>query len=340
MNATPPPGWYPDNVGSGQRYWDGKKWTDHTVTSGVESSLGEASRLEAAPPGAPTGGAQKNWFLRHKVLSGVLAFVLILILAGAIGSGEQEDSTSDGADTSTRAGDDSGTEAEPASDPEPIDTDGDGASDGEDFRPKDPKIQTADDVDTDRDGVRDGDDFGPNDPKVQTRDDVDTDRDGVPDYKDAFPKDARYSKDTDGDGVADSEDAFPADANYSKDTDGDRVADSEDAFPGDSTRSEITLAMENALESAEGYLDYSAFSRLGLIGQLTSEYGEGYGVVDATWAVDQLNADWREQAVKSAKSYLEFSSFSRQGLIDQLSSDYGDRFTVEEATYAVNKIGL
>ena len=98
--------------------------------------------------------------------------------------------------------------------------------------------------------------------------------------------------------------------------------------------------MENALESAEGYLDYSAFSRLGLIDQLSSDYGEGFAVADATWAVDQTHADWKAQAVKSAKGYLDMSSYSRQGLIDQLSSPYGEQFTVEEATYAVNKIGL
>ncbi len=27
---TTPAGWYPDQSGRGQRYWDGKGWTDHT----------------------------------------------------------------------------------------------------------------------------------------------------------------------------------------------------------------------------------------------------------------------------------------------------------------------
>lgn len=98
--------------------------------------------------------------------------------------------------------------------------------------------------------------------------------------------------------------------------------------------------MENALSSAEDYLDLTAFSRLGLIDQLSSEYGSGYKIEDATWAVDQLRVDWNEQAVKSAKDYLDLTSFSRQGLIDQLSSPYGGQFTLEQATYAVNKIGL
>ena len=188
--------------------------------------------------------------------------------------------------------------------------------------------------------MNDGDDFLPNDAKVQTAMDVDTDEDGVPDPNDDFPEDPKFAKDTDGDGFADRLDDFPTDPKYHQDTDGDGVADSEDAFPSDPSRSEISLAMENALDSAQDYLDYSAFSRQGLIDQLSSKYGEGFKVEDATWAVDQLGADWKEQAVLSAKEYLAYDSFSRQGLIEQLSSQYGEKFTVEEATYAVDKIGL
>lgn len=27
--SPPPPGWYPDPGGQGQRYWDGRQWTQH-----------------------------------------------------------------------------------------------------------------------------------------------------------------------------------------------------------------------------------------------------------------------------------------------------------------------
>ena len=232
------------------------------------------------------------------------------------------------------------TKADESEQSEPVDTDGDGVNDDVDFKPDDPQVRTEDDIDTDKDGVPDYQDYRPADPKVKTRDDVDTDKDGVPDYKDDFPKNAKYSKDSDDDGVPDSLDAFPQDARYSKDADGDHVADSKDAFPRDPTRSKITLAMENALSAAQDYLDYSAFSRQGLIDQLSSDYGSGFSVADATWAVDQLHANWKEQAVRAAKDYLDYSSFSRQGLIDQLSSSYGSQFTREEATYAVNQVGL
>ena len=93
----------------------------------------------------------------------------------------------------------------------------------------------------------------------------------------------------------------------------------------------MTTAQRNAIESAESYLDFSAFSQSGLIGQL--EY-EGFSTADATFAVESLDADWNEQAAKSAASYLEFSSFSLSGLIGQLEYE---GFTPEQATYGANQ---
>jgi hypothetical protein len=100
-----------------------------------------------------------------------------------------------------------------------------------------------------------------------------------------------------------------------------------------------TVEQENALESAHSYLRFSGFSRLGLIEQLSSEYGEGYPLDVATWAVDTVGADWNAEAVESAKSYLEFSSFSRDGLFEQLTSEYGEQFTPDEANYALSQVG-
>lgn len=310
MSSTTPPGWYPTGEDGGLRYWDGRAWTEHTAP-------GHAPSVQMNPPEGGNNRSSRNWFLRHKVITGGLAFLAILTFAGVLGSGS--DDSSPGTSPSSAQADDATTTDAPSSPgteavPEPVDSDGDGTVD-------------ADDID-------------PTNPKVQTQDDIDTDKDGVPDFKDAFPQDPKFSKDTDGDGVADAEDAFPKNSEFSKDSDGDRVADSVDDFPRDPNRSKITLAMENALSSAEDYLDYSAFSRQGLIDQLSSDYGSGFKVEDATWAVDQLHADWNAQAVRAAKDYLDYTSFSRQGLIEQLSSSSGSQFTVAQATYAVNKLGL
>ena len=48
-----------------------------------------------------------------------------------------------------------------------------------------------------------------------------------------------------------------------------------------------TAGQENARRSAESYLEYSAFSRQGLIEQLSSEYGEGFTHAQAVYGVSQ-----------------------------------------------------
>ena len=95
-----------------------------------------------------------------------------------------------------------------------------------------------------------------------------------------------------------------------------------------------TVSQQQAVESAQGYLNYSYFSRSGLIDQL--EY-EGFSTADATYGVDAQNADWNAQAAGSAQDYLNYSYFSRSGLIDQLVYE---GFTLEQATYGVNAVGL
>jgi len=101
----------------------------------------------------------------------------------------------------------------------------------------------------------------------------------------------------------------------------------------------LTGPQKNAVRSAQSYLNFKGFSRDGLIGQLSSSFGDNYSVHDATVAVDSMSVDWNEQAIKAAKSYLRFSGFSCKGLINQLSSRAGDKFTVSQATYGAQKAG-
>jgi hypothetical protein len=101
------------------------------------------------------------------------------------------------------------------------------------------------------------------------------------------------------------------------------------------------VARRQAIESAQSYLDEgTGFSRAGLIGQLDSNYGEGFTVALATFAVDHVHVNWNQQAVDSAKGYLRMGGFSRDGLIQQLTSSYGESFTYAQAVYAVNRVGL
>jgi hypothetical protein len=106
------------------------------------------------------------------------------------------------------------------------------------------------------------------------------------------------------------------------------------------TKPAMTKSQEQAIGSAEQYLAYTAFSRKGLIHQLSSDAGEGFSVADATFAVDHVKVNWNEQAAKKAKEYLSYAHFSRQGLIHQLESDAGEGFTHRQAVYGVTKAGL
>jgi hypothetical protein len=94
-----------------------------------------------------------------------------------------------------------------------------------------------------------------------------------------------------------------------------------------------TLAQQNAIRKAQSYLEFSGFSRAGLIGQL--EY-EGYSTDDATFGADNAGADWNAEAAEKAASYLEFSSFSREGLYDQLAYE---EFTDAEIQFGLAAVG-
>jgi hypothetical protein len=103
---------------------------------------------------------------------------------------------------------------------------------------------------------------------------------------------------------------------------------------GSAEQSGETAGQQNARESAKSYLSTSAFSRMGLIEQLTFE---GYSKKDAAYAVKAISPNWNEQAAKAAKSYLDTSSFSRSGLIEQLVFE---GYTRAQAEYGVSKTGL
>ena len=101
---------------------------------------------------------------------------------------------------------------------------------------------------------------------------------------------------------------------------------------------EMTASQANAVEAAEGYIEFSAFSKKGLIQQLSSKAGDGYPKADAVFAVNHIDVDWSEQAVKAAESYIDFAPFSKKGLTEQLSSKAGDGYTKAEAVAAVNQL--
>ncbi len=97
--------------------------------------------------------------------------------------------------------------------------------------------------------------------------------------------------------------------------------------------SNMTVGQENALKKAKSYLDTMAFSKSGLVKQLEFE---GFSNEDATFAVENCGADWKEQAAKKAKSYMDLMAFSKDGLIEQLEFE---GFTTEEAEHGAASVG-
>ena len=83
----------------------------------------------------------------------------------------------------------------------------------------------------------------------------------------------------------------------------------------------VPFEYEQALKSAQNYVDTLHFSRQGLKQQLTSEYGSGFSEEAAEYALEHVDVDYKEEAVEAAQSYLDAMSISRQELKQQLKSE-------------------
>jgi type IV secretory pathway VirB10-like protein len=104
--------------------------------------------------------------------------------------------------------------------------------------------------------------------------------------------------------------------------------------PEESDEREETLEQANARATAEDYIEYSGFSKSGLIDQLEFE---GFSKKDAKYAVNHIDVDWMEQAERTATDYMDYSSFSRSGLIEQLEFE---GYTREQAEHGADSVGF
>lgn len=94
-------------------------------------------------------------------------------------------------------------------------------------------------------------------------------------------------------------------------------------------QAKTSLGKSNALRRALSYLDYTPFSKSGLIKQLKFE---GFSSSEAKYAVKNCGANWNKQSVSKAKQYLETTAFSKSGLIKQLKFE---GFTSKQAKHGV-----
>ena len=116
------------------------------------------------------------------------------------------------------------------------------------------------------------------------------------------------------------------------------VVENEDSVEEPKNEDNVPTAYKSALNKAKTYLDTMDMSKDGLYKQLTSEYGEQFSEEAGQYAIDNINANWKENALKKAQEYERMMHMSKDGLYKQLSSDYGDQFTQEQAQYAIDNI--
>lgn len=64
---------------------------------------------------------------------------------------------------------------------------------------------------------------------------------------------------------------------------------------------------------------------------------EGFSTKLATFGVEHISVNWKDQAAKKAESYLETQAFSKSGLIKQLKFE---GFSNDQATYGVEHVSV
>ena len=100
----------------------------------------------------------------------------------------------------------------------------------------------------------------------------------------------------------------------------------------------IPKEYKSALKKAKIYSDTAYMSKAALYRQLTSEFGEKFTSEAAQYAIDNVEADWKENALKKAKLYQETMAMSPNAIYNQLTSEFGEMFTAEEAQYAIDNL--
>lgn len=94
----------------------------------------------------------------------------------------------------------------------------------------------------------------------------------------------------------------------------------------------------SALIKGQEYADRMYMSKKAIYDQLTSDYGEKFSPEAATYAINNIKANWNKNALQKAKDYQEEQNMSPDAIYDQLTSDYGEQFTPEEANYAIQHL--
>lgn len=104
------------------------------------------------------------------------------------------------------------------------------------------------------------------------------------------------------------------------------------------TEENIPKEYQSALKKAHVYANEMHMSKASLYDQLVSEYGENFSEEAAQYAVDNVEADWKENALQKAILYQDEMAMSPNAIYEQLISEHGEQFTEEEAQYAIDNL--
>lgn len=304
------PGWYPDvNAPGTVRYYDGNRWTEHTQAAAVPAAPGAAATMVlAAAPGAGGELPPSGWWARRKWWHWLLIVIGGLVVLGMIINGINGGRDDDEPAPAANEGRDSSVvedeDAPAAVEVTVPETTG--------LTAKEAEALIA------NEGLE---------VEFSAEEGVVLDRDN---WVVLSTTPAAGDTATEGDTVV---------VNVEKPLTEEEKA----AAAAEAAIAGATLGKQNAVEDAQDYLEFSSFSKAGLLQQLTSEYGSGYEREEAAWAIRYLEkyklVSWKAEAVEAAEDYLAFSSFSRDGLYQQLTSEYGSGFTSDQAEYALQKVG-
>jgi len=350
MANNAPAGWYGQPDGS-QRYWDGAAWTEHISpaaalpgdstasadatppvdaaesTSTPDAGDGTSGTPTAPVPGVPAvpaeaaaiGESTRPWWKKKRfVIPG--AIVLLLILISALGGSSDESDAVIAPSPSPSA-----TESSPSPSPTPSPTETVAATTfimpdllGKDLQSAQDELQALGSFVLDQE---------------------DASGEGRVQVLDSNWQVCTQSVKA-GDDAPIDEIVLLAAVKDDEHCPGDEPAETAEAVAEEpaeveaSDDSGLNASQEQAARLGLQYLEYTSFSRTGLIGQLVyEEFSES----DAKAAVDSLTVDWTEQADKKAQEYLDYSAFSRGGLIDQLEYE---GFTTKQAEHGATAVGL
>ncbi len=109
----------------------------------------------------------------------------------------------------------------------------------------------------------------------------------------------------------------------------DSVVEADDGVPAE---------FKAALNSANSYANNMGMSKKAVHDQLISEYGGGFEEDAVKYAMENIEANWKENALKEAISYQKTMNMSRKAIYKQLISEYGGKYTKEEADYALENL--